>query len=124
MIWGIGVDIVENARFDKWVNNLGLIERYFAPHEVEECINKAEGMRNALAVRFAAKEAFVKALGIGFPSFILKEISVSKDTTGKPIFSLTGKTKIFFESLPHARVHLSLSHEENYSVATALVEVD
>ena len=73
MIYGIGSDIAEVKRFEKWVKNPQMIDRFFNEREVSKGKN-IFAMCQHLAVRFAAKEAFSKALGTGLSGFELKDV--------------------------------------------------
>ena len=65
MITGIGIDVVKVKRMERWHETKGLFERYFHPKELATAISRGGGSNMALAARFAAKEAFCKALGTG-----------------------------------------------------------
>ena len=73
MIVGIGVDIVQIDRFLPWTENKALVQRFFSQQELESLEKRAD-LAQALAVRFAAKEAFGKALGTGLRNLVLKDI--------------------------------------------------
>lgn len=122
MIYGIGTDIAKVSRFEKWINTEGMCERFFNEAEI-----KTKGNINALcehyASRFAAKEAFVKALGTGFSGFDLKEIFVVKNEEGKPFLKIEGKAKELLQKrCGECRVHLSLSHEKEFAIAYVVIE--
>ena len=91
MICGIGCDIVEVQRFKKWVNNKAFLERFFNAAEFSESLHHEELLCEHYAVRFAAKEAFSKALGTGIKGFELTDIFIMKDNGGQPYLSITGK---------------------------------
>ena len=123
-IFGIGIDIVQNARIknliDTYENNF--LNKVFSVEEIEAApINKY----NYFAKRFAAKEAFVKALGIGFSSNIIKsEISVTNDEYGRPRIEIYGQTKDYVEKIikhPNIQYFISLSDEKEYSIAQVLI---
>ena len=92
MIYGIGTDITKVSRFEKWVKNEEFIKRFFNPQEIME-----NGSLNAkcehYAARFAAKEAFSKALGTGITGFNLKEYYryIEKVITGEKGIFVEGK---------------------------------
>ena len=92
-IVGTGVDIVENSRIKKSILNNSFLNRVFTNEEIlisEKMKNKS----SYFAKRFAAKEAFVKAIGTGFTNKIkFNEIEISNDSLGKPLISIKGKTK-------------------------------
>ena len=121
MICGIGTDISEVKRFQKWVNNPSLYSRFF---------NEKEIMRNGTdnakcqhyAARFAAKEAFSKALGTGIV-FELKDVFITHNEEGKPLLNVSGKAAdILKERYGECVVHVSLSHEREYAIAFVVIE--
>ncbi len=119
-ILGIGVDIVENARIKKSITNKKFLERIYTNDEVLESkkINDKVGF---FSKRFAAKEAFSKALGTGFRKDLnFKDISISNDKFGKPIIKVNNKLKIIVNkrfNIKKLNVHLSISDEKKYSIA-------
>ena len=127
MIFGIGTDIVETRRFKKWIENPSILNRFFASEE--QFASKTVGSRheNALcqhyAVRFAAKEAFSKALGTGIWGFDLKDVFVTKNSEGKPSIELrNGALELFQKRCGEANIFVSLSHEKEYATAFVLIE--
>ncbi len=95
MILGVGVDIAKNKRFTSWLINEKKILRFFHKKEIDFSKITVQ----MLASRFAAKEAFVKALGTGFHNIELKSIAVLKNAKGQPYFYLEGEEKKAFERL-------------------------
>ena len=73
-------------------------------------------------LRFAAKEAFGKALGTGIRNFELKEVEVKKDSLGKPFLQVSGAAKKLCETVGVEKIHLSISHEKEYAVAFIVLE--
>lgn len=124
MILGIGVDIVKISRMEKWITNTPLLERYFTEAEVKSVEGKGVGSLASLAARFAAKEAFGKALGIGLKGVALKEIEVINNNLGKPEIVLYGSAKKAFSTTGAKHIHLSLSHEKEHAVAMVIIEGD
>ena len=125
MIYGIGCDIVKVSRLEKWVRSEGsYIERFF--HEDERLSESVSFQRKceSYAGKFAAKEAFSKALGTGISGFSLKDVYVVSDSKGKPEFRVTGKALELVEELcgKNSRIHVSISHEKEYAVAYAVIE--
>ncbi len=125
MIYGIGCDIVKVSRLEKWVRSKGsYIERFF--HEDERLSESVSLQRKceSYAGKFAAKEAFSKALGTGISGFSLKDVYVVSDSKGKPEFHVTGKALELVEELcgKNSRIHVSISHEKEYAVAYAVIE--
>ncbi|MGL4982351.1 MAG: holo-ACP synthase [Treponemataceae bacterium] len=117
MIVGTGCDIVKVSRFEKWLENQSFLNRFF--HEDEIPTVKTP---ESLASRFAAKEAFVKALGTGFRGISLKNICVISDDLGKPFLKLYNDAHTIIEEKNVKAIHLSLSHEKEYAIAFVILE--
>ena len=111
MIKGLGVDIVENNRFSSFPK--GALEKIFTPFELSEMERRVD-KTEFLASRFAVKEAVVKALGTGFGDIGAKDIETRNDDKGKPFVLVNGERK--------DNIHISLSHEKEYSIAFAVLE--
>jgi len=122
MIIGIGIDIVEVKRMERWLENTDLLERYFHSDELAVVSSRKNGAALALAARFAAKEAFGKALGTGLAHFALKDIMVLNKENGKPYILLTGTAQTALEESSATKVHISLSHERENAVAMIILE--
>lgn len=117
MIKGIGIDIVEIDRVKEAVEKSGkrFLTRVFTAREIAYCRRGKDGIKYPeLAARFAAKEAYVKALGTGMTKLDWKQIEVVKDHRGKPLLSIKGKKS--------NKAHLSLSHSRDYAAAAVYVE--
>jgi holo-[acyl-carrier protein] synthase len=124
MIFGNGIDIVDISRFDRFVeeNNLSLFQRLFTAREIEYCTARKRSAQH-FALRFAAKEAFVKALGIGLREGLSwQDMEVVNDHYGKPELKLSGEAEHLFMSKGLKRCFLSLSHDGNCAVASVLLE--
>lgn len=125
MIFGIGTDISKVSRFEKWVKNEKIINRFFNSNEIVEFDEKKLNcLCEYYAVRFAAKEAFSKALGTGFVGLELSDFGIVKDEQGKPYFIFGKKTKSVLEKIVglEYKVHVSLSHEKEYATAFVVIE--
>jgi holo-[acyl-carrier protein] synthase len=122
LISGIGVDLVHSARLEHWQAVPGLLERYFEDGELSYALSRGKGASLSLAARFAAKEAFGKALGAGLAGIVLKDIMVRNTLNGKPELLLEGTARSAFEKSGANRVHLSLSHEKDSAVAMVILE--
>lgn len=124
MIYGIGTDIVAIERFQRFMDtgNSAIIERLFTPAERSRCGSRRDAA-SCLAARFAAKEAFLKALGTGLRDGISwQEIEVSNNALGKPELSLSGKAAEFFEANKLVSVQLSMSHDGGNAIAMVVLE--
>jgi len=122
VILGVGIDIVDVRRISNWMKDPGLISRYFHEHELARAGSYNGAL--SLAARFAAKEAFGKALGTGLRNLNLKDICVENDELGKPMIRLMGSAKLAFEQVRGHRLHLSLTHETDNAVAVVIIEGD
>ncbi|GHD47570.1 holo-ACP synthase [Mycetocola manganoxydans] len=115
MIVGIGVDLVDLARFERAVDRTpGLRDRLFAPSEQDKPLR-------SLAGRFAAKEALIKALGSSDGVHWL-EIIVTNDPQGDPRFELSGETAAVVAARGITSLHLSMSHDAGAAIAFVLAE--
>jgi holo-[acyl-carrier protein] synthase len=123
MIQGTGIDIVNVARLSRWKTIPGLCERWFTEGELSYSRAKSEaGAAQSLAARFAAKEAFGKALGTGLRGFSLKEVEVVAAAEGMPQMKLSGKALSALRELGGKKVFLSLSHEKDIAAARVVIE--
>ncbi len=122
MIIGIGIDVVHVYRLERWAEIPGLFRRFFHPNELEVALARGEMGILSLAARFAAKEAFGKALGTGLHGFSLKEVSVLNNKEGKPIMHLYGRAQKALENLGGKRIFISLSHERDNALAMVVIE--
>lgn len=122
MITGVGIDLVEVKRMEKWLDNKKLLERFFRCDEIEYVLSRGKSASLSLAARFAAKEAFGKALGTGLSDISLKDISVINKRSGKPELKLTGTAQKAFEKSGAVKTHISLSHERDNAAAMVILE--
>ena len=126
-ILGIGVDIIENIRIHKSLKNISFIKRVFSSSEILLAKN-ITNKKSYYSKRFAAKEAFVKALGTGFRKNInFKDISVSNDKLGKPNISINKKViKILKDKFAVKKydIYLSLSDEKQHSIAFVIISIN
>jgi holo-[acyl-carrier protein] synthase len=122
IVTGIGIDIVRVQRLKRWLATPGLLERYFHPQELTASLSKGKGGAQSLAARFAAKEAFGKALGTGLAGIVLKDIIVINRHNGKPEIRVVNTALGALENSGANRVHLSLTHEHEYAAAMVVLE--
>jgi holo-[acyl-carrier protein] synthase len=123
VITGIGVDVVHVYRLERWRNTPGLLERYFHPQELSAALAKGRGANLSLAARFAAKEAFGKALGTGLAGIVLKDIRVVNRHNGKPEIEVLGTALRALERSGAGKIHLSLTHERDNAIAMVVLEM-
>jgi len=124
MIYGIGVDLVHINRIEKVIHKWGdrFIGRIFTPDEIEICSQRASSS-SAFALRFAAKEAFSKALGLGMMSGLSwREIEVFNHPGGKPALRVHGTASEICREKGVTDLFLSLSDEGDYGVAMVVLE--
>jgi holo-[acyl-carrier protein] synthase len=122
MIIGIGIDVVHVDRLLRWRNIPGLLERYFHPDELRAALAKGGGANLSLAARFAAKEAFGKALGTGLTGIVLKDVMVENHHNGKPEIRVFNTALRALKKSGAARVHISLTHERDNAIAMVVLE--
>lgn len=122
MIYGIGIDIVKIERMKKTVEKWGdkFLEKIFTKNEISYCYEKKEPYLS-LSVRFAAKEALIKAIGSEIP-VSLTEVEVINYGSGRPYIKTNGKLNEFFKEKSIICTHLSLSHEHEYGIACVVLE--
>lgn len=124
MISGIGTDITSIRRIEKLIEKYGnrFLEKVFSFEEIE----KGSGLNRAdsfFAGRFAAREAFLKALGFGIGSGIsLRELSVLSDNNGRPFFDLSPRVQNILRNRNILKVHLSITHESGLAQAVVVME--
>ncbi|MCV3769271.1 MAG: holo-[acyl-carrier-protein] synthase [Wolbachia pipientis] len=121
MVYGIGIDIVYISRVLKMLRKYGekFLNKVYTKQEIEisKKYNSQQIRAKYFAKRFAAKEAFVKALGSGFNQGItMKDIEVYNDIRGKPCLSIN-KNFIFKGCI----LHLSLSDNGDYAIAFVII---
>lgn len=122
MIVGIGVDISKVSRFEKWVKDEKMIPRFFNAAEINNC-RSIQSACEHYAARFAAKEAFGKALGVGLAGYDMKDIYIVNDEKGRPELKVENKAKDLLESkCENPIIHVSLSHEKEYATAFVVIE--
>lgn len=118
---GIGVDIVEISRMEQIINRTpAFVDRMFTDEERSYCEASARPAAH-YACRFAAREAVLKALGTGFAEGIgRKDVSVTRDTSGRPSVLLAGRALEVAHELGIVEVALSLSFTSDLAVANAM----
>ena len=125
IILGVGIDIIKNSRIKKSIMNKKFINRVFSKLEIAK-LTRIQNKVAYLSKRFAAKEAFSKALGTGFrESLQYKDISITNDSNGKPYLKISTKLgKILMKrfSTKKVNIFLSLSDEKNYSIAFIVIQ--
>jgi holo-[acyl-carrier protein] synthase len=124
LIFGTGVDIVEIARFERFLQqgNDSLFQRLFTVLEIEYCAAKKQSAQH-YALRFAAKESFLKALGTGLRDGLSwKDMEVVNDHLGKPELRLYRRAEEMFREAGLNACFLSLSHDAGCAIAMVVLE--
>lgn len=122
MILGVGIDVVHVDRIRRWLSTAGLIERFFHPEEIAAARERGSGAAHSLAARFAAKEAFGKALGTGLSGIRLRDVQVVNSHNGRPDMVLHESALARFREAGASAVHLSLTHESDNAIAVVVIE--
>ena len=125
-IFGIGTDIVSIDRIKISLKNRNFVNRIFNEKEISKC-KKIKNSTNCFAKRFAAKEAFSKALGTGVANGInFNEIVILNKKSGKPYINIIGQTKKILNKKfkrRKSKISLSLSDEKKYAVAFVTISI-
>ncbi|MGB7201935.1 MAG: holo-ACP synthase [Pyrinomonadaceae bacterium] len=124
MIVSIGIDIVEVYRIrDAIAKTPRFATRVFTGAERDYCESKGVAAAQSYAARFAAKEAFLKALKTGWRGKISwQDIEVVTDADGVPNLNITGEAEKILQKLGATHVHLSISHTTEHAVAEVILE--
>ena len=124
-IFGVGVDLVKNQRIKQSIKKKGFVEKIFSKKEIFYS-QKTSNKVNFFAKRFAAKEAFSKALGTGFKEGLnFKKIEILNDKMGKPYYYNSNNIKKIIYNrfkLKSYDLFLSISDETDYSVAFTVIQ--
>lgn len=121
-VCGIGVDAVDVARFRQVIERRpGIVDRLFTDSEQAYAASGRDAAPR-LAVRFAAKEAVLKALGVGVGEVGFRDVEVVRADSGEPSLALTGRAAALSVDRGVQRWHLSLTHTDTVAVATVVAE--
>ena len=122
-IIGIGTDLSRSERFRKFLDpDNKVLERIFSDEERRYSLQKRDPVPH-LAARFAAKEAFLKALGTGLRDGLAwRQVCVVLDSLGCPSLELSGRAAEMLAECGASKTHLSYSHDGDYAVATVILE--
>jgi holo-[acyl-carrier protein] synthase len=123
MIVGLGTDLMDVARIaEKLRDDPGFSGELFTSAEIRYCEGKHSPAPH-FAARFAAKEAFLKALGTGWRDGLSwREIEIGRDDFGRPLIALSGKAKELVRERNVARIHVTLTHTATQAAATVILE--
>jgi holo-[acyl-carrier protein] synthase len=126
MIIGLGNDIIENQRIRDMYKKFGdrFLERIFNEEEISYCLSHRDPVPH-LAVRFAVKEAAIKALNLkGITGILMRDAVIDGHYFGKKTLRLEGRLKDYADKLGVSHLHLSMSHSSIHSMATVILEGD
>jgi holo-[acyl-carrier protein] synthase len=123
MIIGLGIDLVKVERVEKALARFGarFIERCFTEYEARICSARLRPA-HAFAMRFAAKEAASKALGLGMRGLGWREMEMRNDDRGKPYLCLYGRAKERMAAMAGTGSHVSTTDDGAYAAAVAVIE--
>ncbi|MBL7763325.1 MAG: holo-ACP synthase [Chitinophagaceae bacterium] len=123
MIFGTGIDMIETERVEAKISKeSGFRELVFSKNEINYCEARANKFEH-YAARFAAKEAFFKALGSGWKNgTAFNEIEITNDETGKPEIVLLGETAKTIAALSIGKISVSLSHLKSIAAAIVIIQ--
>ncbi len=124
MIIGVGVDVIEISRIEKVLTERGekFTSKMYTRTEVEYCTRDRASAAH-FAGRFAAKEAAMKALGVGWGRNAgWLDVEVTNDERGKPLLGMSGSAARTADSLGVKRAHVSLSHSRGTACAVVILE--
>lgn len=124
MIIGIGIDSVHIPRIQHWLDTPGILKRFFHPDELSQIMNKKKCTAESLAARFAAKEAFGKALGIGLRGIRLSDMLVLNTASGKPEIHVYNTALAALQHAGGKKIHISITHEKDTASAVVIIEGD
>lgn len=120
MVTGIGVDLVEIDRIKNAIErHPRFVDRVYTPKEQRYCLAKTRPHHH-FAVRFAAKEAVMKALGTGFKGLSWQEVEIGRDSSGRPFASLSGNGQRIADKQGVQQILISLSFSRGNAVASAI----
>ena len=124
MIKGLGIDLIETERIARALSRHGkrFEERVFTQLELSQCADRPDRVQ-ALAARFAAKEACLKALGTGWAEGLaFRQIEIVRAVNGRPEMRLDGAAQALARSMNVESVHLSMTHQPGTAAATVILE--
>lgn len=123
MIFGIGTDLIEVQRVaEKMGKKEGFKELVFSPNEINYCEPMTFKFEH-YAARFAAKEAFFKALGTGWKEgTAFNEVEIINNAAGKPEINFLGKTAITVSEMKLGKISVSLAHVKTMATAVVIIE--
>jgi holo-[acyl-carrier protein] synthase len=124
MIVSIGIDITEVYRMRETIARTPrFVERVFTSAERQYCESKGAAAAQSYAARFAAKEAFLKALKTGWRGKITwLDMEILRDPDGVPTLKITGEARVILNRMGSPQIHLSISHTAEHAIAQVILE--
>ena len=124
MIVSTGIDIIEVYRIRETIERTPrFVERVFTEREREYCESKGAAAAQSYAGRFAAKEAFLKAVKTGWRGKISwHDIEIHNDENGAPFVKIQGETERIMKNLGADTIHISISHTNEHATAQIILE--
>lgn len=121
----VGIDVLDVVRMEKFVQNEHFLEKYFTPYEIEY-VTKNNRQTLSLAGIFSAKEAFLKALGIGIGGGInLNDIEIRHEESGKPYLQvISSKGQIMLKTMNVTDIQISISHSDEMATSICIIETN
>ena len=119
----LGNDIIEIERIRQAIErSSSFVESVYTPHEIDYCESRNKGRYESFAGIYAAKEAFIKALGTGMRHGSWQDIEIYHDELGAPLVRLQDTFKNIYETLGYTNIHVSISHCKEYAMSTVILE--
>ena len=119
----LGNDIIEIDRIRQAIErSRSFVKRVYTPHEIEYCESRNKGRYESYAGTYAAKEAFIKALGTGMRHGSWQDIEIYHDELGAPLIRLQDTFKDIYEKSGYTNIHVSISHCKEYAMSTVILE--
>ena len=125
MIKGIGIDVVDVKRIERLSEKLDerFVKRIFTDEEIKYCNGRKANKFQHFAGRFASKEAFLKAIGVGlFKGYKLKDIEIRNEKSGQPYIVRNEKIDEVLNKLNATNIYITITHIKEVSVATVIIE--
>lgn len=119
----LGNDIIEIDRIRCAIEKSKLFgNRVYTSHEIDYCESRKKGRYESYAGIYAAKEAFIKALGTGMRHGSWQDIEIYHNELGAPLIRLQDTFKEIYETLGYTEIHVSISHCKEYAMSTVILE--
>ena len=119
----LGNDIIEIERIRQAIErSSSFVERVYTPHEIDYCESRNKGRYESFGGIYAAKEAFIKALGTGMRHGSWQDIEIYHDELGAPLIRLQDTFKNIYETSGYTNIHVSISHCKEYAMSTVILE--